>query len=311
MENTVKELASYIVGEYGERYTKGQKYYFRKFLKKRAEAAGRAYREISSEDGKCTDVIAGNLSKAAAAVVCPYDTPARSVLPGKKYYPMDPDKNIRENTKEMLFRLFLCFIAILFIIWSRQNHIFPQNAVSTAALFVVFFFIFWFILSYHPNRYNFTRNSAAIVVMLQMMEDPGNRNCVYIFLDQQAGSNKGIKLLDEKISLEGKKCIYLDCIGTGEGISVFTPEKSRMNQLLDAGKREINYMPVEEDKTARTLFQFLPGAFLITCGKQDSQGDLFVEHTGTARDDHMYFNQLGKIENCIKFLCKAGGSKKS
>jgi hypothetical protein len=203
-----------------KRYTSRQKRIFysqaEPFFKKLGYSI--KLQEIKKKFICVSNILIGDIKKAQYIVVCPYDTPSKSLIP-YKYYPYNLLENRHQENLELSLRIFIyiisCFLAYL---------TFQQFSYLTIFLkiFSIIFSTSLIIFCYRlimgiPNPVNFNRNSASVALIAVLAERlKKNRNIAFVLLDNTASSNMGWRLFAEDKSLKDKTFIYIDCVAYGE-----------------------------------------------------------------------------------------------
>lgn len=240
------------------------------------------------------NLVIGNLKSADTVIACAYDTPAKTVLPGFKYFPFNPSFNKNEETKNLAVQLFCAMLSFGVVLMWLKNCISYTGYLKVMALVCCAVFAFQGYKWLRPsgNRVNFSRNSAAVAAMLKLMETLKNRKTAFVFLDQNCSSYEGAKLLKEHLS-DHQMVILLDNLASGDKTVVaHTP-------LVDPGKLvKEGWIDKEYDETANMLGLF-QRSIMISCGSIHNK-QFFVENTGTKKDVEVNMERLVQITEALK-----------
>ena len=101
----MKDLMMLFGVTLAKRYTNRQKRIFYSQLEPFLEKMGYTikYQQLQKKLIRVKNILIGDIYKAQYVVLCPYDTPSRSLLP-YKYYPFNSSKNLQQENKELLLR---------------------------------------------------------------------------------------------------------------------------------------------------------------------------------------------------------------
>ena len=243
---------------------------------------------------KICNLVVGDLKKADQIVVCAYDTPQKTVLPGFKYYPFNPTLNAKEETKNLALQLIaamLCFGVVL--MWLKNAISYTGFLkVMAIACCAVFAFQGYKWLRPSGNRVNFSKNSAAVAAMLKLMETVENRKIAFVFLDQNCTSYEGAKLLKEYVQVH-QLVLILDNLASGEKTVVAHKNTTDPGSLVKEG-----WIDKEYDDTANMLSIFTR-SIMISCGSIHNK-QFIVKNTGTKHDVEVNMDRLVQITEAIK-----------
>ncbi len=185
------------------------------------------------------NLLIGDIYKAQFIVLCPYDTPSKSLLP-YKYYPYNLSKNLHQENMELFLRSLIyigsCLLAYFMF---KQYSIFPIFWKIFSILFFIglIFFCYQLIVGI-PNPVNFNRNSASVALIAALAEKSRkNRNVAFVLLDNTVSSNTGWRIFADDKNLKNKMIIYIDCVSYGEKLvcahnQATSLEAKKMTQCL-------------------------------------------------------------------------------
>lgn len=240
------------------------------------------------------NLVIGDLDHAQVIVACAYDTPAKAVLPGFKYYPFNPSFNKKEETKNLacqLLGLFLCFF-LIFLYFRNFNEVQMWLKILIVAAAVITGYHGFRFLKPHGNKMNFSRNSVSVALILKLMQTVQSNKTAYVFLDQNCASYEGAKLLKEHCK-NHQLVILLDNLASGDKTVVAHKKKIDVNSFLKE-----NWIDKQYDETDNMLSLF-ERSLIISCGTIKNK-KFFVENSGTRKDYGVDMNRLNQIYNILK-----------
>lgn len=240
------------------------------------------------------NLVVGDIKHASTIVACAYDTPAKTILPGFKYYPFNPSFNTKEETKNLIAQclgVFCCFLLIFLWVKNFESAQTWLKVLIVAGSIMMGYAGYKF-LKPSGNLVNFSRNSAAVACVLKLMETVQSKKTAYVFLDQNCASYEGAKLLKEHVS-DHQLVILLDNLASGDKTVVAHKATVNPENLLHEGWIDKVY-----DDTANMLGIF-QRSVMISCGSiKDKQ--FYVCNTGTKKDVEVNMERLVLITETIK-----------
>lgn len=256
-----------------------------------------------------SNILIGDIYKAHYLIVCPYDTPSRSLLP-YKYYPYNLLENLHQENLELFLR-FLIYVGSCFLAY----FIFRQFSASSIFLkiFSVLFSIGLIFFCYRlivgiPNPVNFNRNSASVALIAALAErSKKNRNVAFVLLDNSVGSNAGWRLFAEDESLKEKTLIYIDCVAYGEKLvcahnqTTDLEAKKLVSFLTNAGVIDHIF---SEEQLKGTNLQFVPKMLHLCTGTIEDHY-FVVRNTRSKKDFKVDISKLEIL--CTGLLNYLGG----
>ncbi|HAE42502.1 MAG TPA: hypothetical protein DCG34_06215 [Clostridiales bacterium] len=254
-----------------------------------------------------SNIYIGDTKKAKYLVVCPYDTPSRSLLPFT-YFPFNLSKNLSQENRELLIR------SLIYIGSSLLTYFVFRQFLSFSILIKVIsivFFVGLIIFCYRlitgiPNSVNFNRNSASIALIAALAERLAkNRNVAYVLLDNTVSSNTGWRIFAEDESLKNKTIIYIDCVSYGEKLvcahnQATSIEAKKMVEVLT--NVDVIDQVVPEEHLKDTKLQSFPKMLHICTGTIENHNFL-VRNTQSKKDFKVDILRLEFLcEGLIKYL---------
>ena len=110
----LKDRMIAFAGIFGKRYSKKQKIRFLRYIQSSAQEKGvKMYLDEGEASGKSgCNVYLGPTQRAKTILAVPYDTPSRLWWPGFHYYPMDPERNARQESLVMALNFALAAVLL-------------------------------------------------------------------------------------------------------------------------------------------------------------------------------------------------------
>lgn len=235
-----------------------------------------------------SNIVIGDINRADHLIVCPYDTPSRSLLP-YKYFPFNLSKNLAQENREVLLHSFIYILSSLlaYFVFRQYLSFSMVMRVLSIVLFACLLFFCYRLIVGIPNPVNFNRNSASIALAAALAERlQKKRNVAFVFLDNTASSNTGWRVFADEEGLNNKNIIYLDCLASGENLvcahsRAAIPQGRKLAEKL-AGLNVIDQV-VPDAQIKDTKFQYIPQMLQICTGTIEDHY-FFVENTRSKRD---------------------------
>lgn len=278
-----------------QRYTLKQKECFLNEVVKHCKEAGFKTEFISKHGSlyQLANLVIGDLKNANTVICASYDTPAKSLIP-QDYYPFAAKSNVNSGIKKividivvMLMCIFLSYVILLD--FKTASSLMKWVKIILVALIILITFIF---LKGTSNKVNFSRNSAAVAVLMELVEKNKSSNVAYVLLDQNTNTYEGLKALKEKIGDTSKEVILLDGLAYGKDTCV------AFNEGVDASDLCIQGYISKEYHNPTNALQYFNNMIQISCG--DIENHMFVIHkTCTNKDYEINMERLEKIYNLL------------
>ena len=164
------------------------------------------------------NLVIGDLKKARKVVCAAYDTPVIAINPFYRYYPFNPKLNVKEESRNLICEIVLgaillglCYLMLTYTM--NQGTLLKVTGIFITGIIILF--CFFYLFKGKANRFNFNRNSAAVVMIMQLIENVRNQDIAYVLLDKTADGYEGIKLLKENVA-DHQLIVMLDAISCGE-----------------------------------------------------------------------------------------------
>jgi hypothetical protein len=286
----MKDLLMLFGVTLAKRYTNRQKRFFRSqvepFFKKLGYTV--EFQAVKKKLIHVSNILIGDVHKAQYIVLCPYDTPSKSLLP-YKYYPYNLSENLRQENLELFLRSLIyvgsCFLAYFTF---KQFAFLPTfwkvfSVILSAGLI---FFCYRLIVGI-PNPVNFNRNSASVALLAALAErSRKNTDIAYVLLDNTVSSNTGWRLFADDESLKNKMIIYIDCVSYGDQLvcahnQTTSLEAKKLVGFL-TGVDVMDHV-FSEEQLKGTNLQFIPKMLHVCTGTIENH-DFLVRNTRSKKD---------------------------
>jgi len=235
-----------------------------------------------------SNITIGDINRADHLIVCPYDTPSRSLLP-YKYFPFNLSKNLAQENREVFLHSFIYILSSLlaYFVFRQYLTFSILMRVLSIVLFACLIFICYRLIVGIPNQVNFNRNSASVALVAALAARlRKKRNVAFVLLDNTASSNTGWRVFADEEGLKNKNIIYLDCLASGENLvcahsRAAIPQGRKLAEKL-AGVNVIDQV-VPDVQIKDTKLQYIPQMLQICTGTIEDHF-FFVENTRSKRD---------------------------
>lgn len=297
------------------RFKAREKSVFAEEALKRFKAMGYAISldQIKDKPAVVSNLVVGDIKKAKVVFVAPYDTPSQMLIPNYKYLPF----NIRYNMKMEKINLFLQFLIVVlaailgYFVLSR----FQAADWWIQCLFVVAgLLLVWIIFHFSqaiPNKVNFNRNSASIVLCLKLAEELKDQKVAFILADHASTSYRGIRAIQTTYEAieKKKKFILLDCLGHGDTlVAAHGPNMEKDVAILQSVAGELNLYDkaYSKEKTEINGLALLTNSLKLCVGTIENK-EFVIRKTRTKNDIYVDFERLEKIKEMLIAYCKQQG----
>lgn len=281
MRTKLKDLMMYYGVTMGKRFTTKEKNVFFEALQKDYSQMG----YHAKRDGKTNNIIIGDIDKSKMTLVTSYDTPVKMNF-NAQYYPLNMRKNIKEESKN-IYMLILGYI-VLFLLLLFMILYLKVSFPVMAALILLITFLGYFVLKKRGNSFNFTRNSASLVLMHAIAQEREEQDISFVLLDRTANSTIGLENAKDILDTYRGTIVYLNCITSGDCFTVTTKKsvnketEETVKKLLKTETGRKNQKMVVENEADTYLRYFKNMVQLSTGNIKD--GDVVVHNTATKKD---------------------------
>ena len=283
----------------GKRYTRRQKEVFLNEVIKKCQESG-IKTDFMTKHTRVTHIcnlVIGDLKKAKKIVCAAYDTPSIAINPFYHYYPFNPKLNVKEESRNLIVEVVLgvilmglCYFMLTYTM--AQGMLIKILGILITGLVILFCLFYLFIGK--ANNFNFNRNSGAVVLIMQLIENVKNQDVAYVLLDKTADGYEGLKLLKENVN-DHQLIILLDAISSGEKTVVAHNSIDVSDLLMDG------WVDKQFDDTDNTVGYF-KRCIMISRGEIINHR-FVVKGTRSRNDYHFDYDGLKNIyEQLLKYL---------
>ena len=283
----------------GKRYTRRQKEVFLNEVIKKCQESG-IKTDFMTKHTKVTHIcnlVIGDLKKAKKIVCAAYDTPSIAINPFYHYYPFNPKLNVKEESRNLIVEVVLgvilmglCYFMLTYTM--AQGMLIKILGILITGLVILF--CFFYLFKGKANNFNFNRNSGAVVLIMQLIENVKNQDVAYVLLDKTADGNEGLKLLKENVN-DHQLIILLDAISSGEKTVVAHNSIDVSDLLMDG------WVDKQFDDTDNTVGYF-KRCIMISRGEIINHR-FVIKGTRSRNDYHFDYDGLKNIyEQLLKYL---------
>lgn len=253
------------------------------------------------------NMLIGDICKAQYIVLCPYDTPSKSLLP-YTYYPYNLSKNLRQENQELFLRslVYMTSCLVAYFMFKQYANLNTFLKIASIIFFVsLIVFCYWLIVGI-PNSINFNRNSASVALVASLASHTrGNGNVAYVLLDDTVSSNVGWRIFADDKNLKNKTIVYIDCVSCGEKLvcahsQAADHEAKKMVQCLS--KLDLMDHVFTDKQLKDTNLQYFP-VMLHLCSGTIEDHYFVVRNTRSRKDFKVDVSRLETLcEGLQKYL---------
>ncbi len=278
-----------------KRYTKRQKRIFYTqvvpFFKDLKYAV--SFQNVKKRLLHVSNIIIGDIDRAEYLLVCPYDTPSRSLLP-YTYYPFNSSKNLSQENRELFIRtlIYIGASVLAYFVFKQFSSFSTLLKIFSILLFIGLIVFCYRLIVGIPNTFNFNKNSASVALIAALAEGLSkNKRVAYVLLDHACSQDAGWRTFTEDERVKDKTIIYIDCVSNGKALACVHDSSMSMDaKKLVETLNDVNVIDqvVPEGQIKDTKLQTHPKMihlcageienhyFLVreTCSKNDYKVDL-------------------------------------
>ena len=210
----LKDRMIAFAGIFGKRYSKKQKIRFLRYIQSSAQEKGvKMYLDEGEASGKSgCNVYLGPTQRAKTILAVPYDTPSRLWWPGFHYYPMDPERNARQESLVMALNFALAAVLLAAYWFAVFRRCFSAGGpIGGLALLAVN------LVLGSANAKNYSRNSASLALALEIFDGLQDGSVAVALLDNACAGLDGYARLAEYLGGRARQTnvVILDCVMSG------------------------------------------------------------------------------------------------
>ena len=293
----LKDRMIAFAGIFGKRYSKKQKIRFLRYIQSSAQEKGvKMYLDEGEASGKSgCNVYLGPTQRAKTILTVPYDTPSRLWWPGFHYYPMDPERNARQESLVMALNFALAAVLLAAYWFAVFRRCF--SAGGPIGVLVLFGLLLVALLAVNlvlgsANAKNYSRNSASLALALEIFDGLQDGSVAVALLDNACAGLDGYARLAEYLGGRARQTnvVILDCVMSGSELHGHCT-KERI-EALAARNGDIQWHEAASEGNA--VLSLFPRGMVITGGSWIGDATV-VKGTRSGRDDELNMERMERV----------------
>lgn len=293
----LKDRMIAFAGIFGKRYSKKQKIRFLRYIQSSAQEKGvKMYLDEGEASGKSgCNVYLGPTQRAKTILAVPYDTPSRLWWPGFHYYPMDPERNARQESLVMALNFALAAVLLAAYWFAVFRRCFsaggPIGGLALFGLLLVALLAVNLVLG-SANAKNYSRNSASLALALEIFDGLQDGSVAVALLDNACAGLDGYARLAEYLGGRARQTnvVILDCVMSGSELHGHCT-KERI-EALAARNGDIQWHKAASEGNA--VLSLFPRGMVITGGSWIGDATV-VKGTRSGRDDELNMERMERV----------------
>ena len=304
----MKDLLFHFGITLGKRNTKKQKQIFIEELTKVTEENKWSFEFVNKKKFGFvnTHIVIGDLKKASTVILVAYDTPTKLLIPNQKYYPFKQEKNLLVDQLNLIFQILIStasFIAIYFVLKNVMVWDSVILKLITGFVFLIVFIQLFKLMTGYPNRFNHSRNSAALVLSIDLLKEKKLKNKVaFILVDKASSGMEGYRDIKElKLIRNDKTTLILDALANGEILALATTQQfeNNANKLAQSLNLDVLVKAYKEENCEGQIFYYFPKSLMLVSVNR-YKNDLVLLKTRTNKDYEINLERLINIRENLK-----------
>lgn len=293
----LKDRMIALAGILGKRYSKKQKIRFLRYIQSSAQEKGvKMYLDEGEASGKSgCNVYLGPTQRAKTILAVSYDTPSRLWWPGFHYYPMDPERNARQESLVMALNFALAAVLLAAYWFAVFRRCFsaggPIGGLALFGLLLVALLAVNLVLG-SANAKNYSRNSASLALALEIFDGLQDGSVAVALLDNACAGLDGYARLAEYLGGRARQTnvVILDCVMSGSELHGHCT-KERI-EALAARNGDIQWHEAASEGNA--VLSLFPRGMVITGGSWIGDATV-VKGTRSGRDDEINMERMERV----------------
>ena len=293
----LKDRMIAFAGIFGKRYSKKQKIRFLRYIQSSAQEKGvKMYLDEGEASGKSgCNVYLGPTQRAKTILAVPYDTPSRLWWPGFHYYPMDPERNARQESLVMALNFALAAVLLAAYWFAVFRRCFsaggPIGGLALCGLLLVALLTVNLAFG-SANAKNYSRNSASLALALEIFDGLQDGSVAVALLDNACAGLGGYARLAEYLGGRARQTnvVILDCVMSGSELHGHCT-KERI-EALAARNGDIQWHEAASEGNA--VLSLFPRGMVITGGNRIGDATV-VKGTRSGRDDELDMERMERV----------------
>ena len=293
----LKDRMIAFAGIFGKRYSKKQKIRFLRYIQSSAQEKGvKMYLDEGEASGKSgCNVYLGPTQRAKTILAVPYDTPSRLWWPGFHYYPMDPERNARQESLVMALNFALAAVLLAAYWFAVFRRCFSAGGLTGGlalfGLLLVALLAVNLVLG-SANAKNYSRNSASLALALEIFDGLQDGSVAVALLDNACAGLDGYARLAEYLGGRARQTnvVILDCVMSGSELHGHCT-KERI-EALAVRNGDIQWHEAASEGNA--VLSLFPRGMVITGGSWIGDATV-VKGTRSGRDDELNMERMERV----------------
>lgn len=293
----LKDRMIAFAGIFGKRYSKKQKIRFLRYIQSSAQEKGvKMYLDEGEASGKSgCNVYLDPTQRAKTILAVPYDTPSRLWWPGFHYYPMDPERNARQESLVMALNFALAAVLLAAYWFAVFRRCFsaggPIGGLALFGLLLVALLAVNLVLG-SANAKNYSRNSASLALALEIFDGLQDGSVAVALLDNACAGLDGYARLAEYLGGRARQTnvVILDCVMSGSELHGHCT-KERI-EALAVRNGDIQWHEAASEGNA--VLSLFPRGMVITGGSWIGDATV-VKGTRSGRDDELNMERMERV----------------
>ena len=293
----LKDRMVALAGIFGKRYSKKQKIRFLRYIQSSAQEKGvKMYLDEGEASGKSgCNVYLGPTQRAKTILAVPYDTPSRLWWPGFHYYPMDPERNARQESLVMALNFALAAVLLAAYWFAVFRRCFsaggPIGGLALFGLLLVALLAVNLVLG-SANAKNYSRNSASLALALEIFDGLQDGSVAVALLDNACAGLGGYARLADYLGGRARQAnvVIFDCVMSGSELHGHCT-KERI-EALAARNGDIQWHEAASEGNA--VLSLFPRGMVITGGSWIGDATV-VKGTRSGRDDELNMERMERV----------------
>ena len=293
----LKDRMIAFAGIFGKRYSKKQKIRFLRYIQSSAQEKGvKMYLDEGEASGKSgCNVYLGPTQRAKTILAVSYDTPSRLWWPGFHYYPMDPERNARQESLVMALNFALAAVLLAAYWFAVFRRCFSVGGLTGGL--ALFGLLLMALLAVNlvlgsANAKNYSRNSASLALALEIFDGLQDGSVAVALLDNACAGLDGYARLAEYLGGRARQTnvVILDCVMSGSELHGHCT-KERI-EALAARNGDIQWHEAASEGNA--VLSLFPRGMVITGGSWIGDATV-VKGTRSGRDDELNMERMERV----------------
>lgn len=304
----MKEMLVQTASVYGKRNSLSKR---KAFLSLFSEQIRRLGFNVQIDEGytsiKKYSAVYGTPKDASAIFVTGYDTGSAAILPNHRYYPLHIRKSAQNDLIDLWIRILIGGLLLLLVYYLTKLPFIEAHKIFRYGLILLFVVSFFFLLRGIGCKYNFNRNTAAIVTLYEAAEAlKGNKKYAFVYADDTMKSPIGYKRVSKVLgpSVSNIPVIIVEAVGSGEKLYLAhrKSQDEEAKRILSHFKGlDIEDVSLSDEEAENSVLGYFAKTFILTSGEM-SNGQIVCTKTRSYASLECDIDRLEMIRDGIVSL---------